>query len=128
MEELSNASYSYEARQALAARGEWTEADQKRVDGQYAWIGAELKRLLAAGADPASPEVQAIARLQCDLLGQFSQGDPGIESGLRKWWQNFEALPAGQRPFEPPYGKEEAEFLGKASTIFKQRPQEGGGD
>jgi DNA-binding transcriptional MerR regulator len=83
MEELNNESFSDEARQALAARGEWTEADQQRVDRQYAWIGAELKRLVAAGADPASPEAQAVAQLQHELLAQFAQGDPAVESGMQ---------------------------------------------
>lgn len=127
LEELRKASFSDEANQALAARGEWTEADQQRVDEQYAWIGAELKRLVAAGADPASPEAQAVAQLQSELLAQFAQGDPGIESGLRKWWQNFESLPQEQRPFEPPYGGTEAEFMGEASKIYNQRRQDGGG-
>ena len=53
MEELGKMSYSEEARRRLAARpGAWTEEDQKRVDQQYAWIGTELNRLVAEGADP----------------------------------------------------------------------------
>ncbi len=68
LDTLSQQSYSEEARQKLAVRGPWTEEDQKRVNEQYAWIGGELKRLVAAGADPASPEAQAVARLQHELL------------------------------------------------------------
>src|SRR5438067_2015370 len=83
MEELGRTSYSEEARRRLAARpGAWTEAGQKRLDQQYAWIGTELKRLVAAGADPASPEAQAVAKLQRDLHLEFTQGDPEIEAGL----------------------------------------------
>lgn len=121
MDALSESSYSEEARQKLAARSpQWTEQDQQRVNEQYAWIGAELKRLVAAGADPASDEAQAVAKLQHELLAAFTQGDPQIKAGLGKWWQSFGALPEGQRPFKPPYSGAEAEFLGKAMEVYKQ--------
>ena len=127
MEELGKMSYSEEARRRLAARpGAWTEEDQKRVDQQYAWIGTELKRLVAAGADPASPEAQAVAKLQRDLHLEFTQGDPEIEAGLEKWRQRFCALPEGQRPFEMPYSGEEAVFLEKALEIYDRRQSEAG--
>jgi hypothetical protein len=121
MEELIADSYTDEARQTLAARGTWTEEDQKRVDAQYAWIGAELKRLVAAGADPASPEAQAVAQRQRELLTAFTQGDPEVEAGLRKWWQGFTAMPQERRPFQPPYSGPEAEFMQAAMAILNQK-------
>jgi DNA-binding transcriptional MerR regulator len=121
MEELSKRSYSDEARQRLASRGEWTEEDQRRVDEQYAWLGSELKRLVAEGADPASDEAQAVAKLQRELLSAFTQGDPEIEAGLNQWWKSYSALPQEQRPFSPPYSGAEAEFLQKAMAIYDQR-------
>jgi DNA-binding transcriptional MerR regulator len=121
MDELSAASYSEEARRKLAARGTWTEEDQQRVDAQYAWIGAELKRLVAAGADPASPEAQAVAQRQRELLTAFTQGDPEVEAGLRRWWQSFNALPRERRPFKAPYSGAEAEFMQKALAALDQK-------
>lgn len=128
MDELSRQSYSEQARERIAARSPaWTEEDQQRVNEQYAWIGAELKRLVAAGADPASDEAQAVARLQRELLLGFTQGDPEVTAGLSAWWQNFNALPQGQRPFTPPYSGAEAEFLQRAMAIYDQGRQEGAG-
>ena len=122
MEELSQASYSEAARQKLAARSpQWTEEDQKRVEAQWGWVNAEVKRLVAAGADPAGPEAQNWAKVRSGLLHEFSQGDPEIEAGLRKWWQNFQALPDDQRPMQIPQpSKEELEFTQKAMSIYKQ--------
>jgi len=122
MEELSQASYSEAARQKLAARSpQWTEEDQKRVDAQWGWVNAEIKRLMAAGADPAGPEAQSWAKVRSGLLHEFSQGDPEIEAGLRKWWQNFQALPDDQRPMQIPQpSKEELEFTQKAMSAYKQ--------
>jgi hypothetical protein len=124
MAELSGMSYSEEARRTLAECGEWTEEDQRRVDAQYAFLGAELKRLVAAGADPASAEAQAVAKLRRDLIAGFTQGDPGIEAGLRNWWRNFYALPQEQRPLDMTpytYGDEETAFLERALEIYDRR-------
>jgi DNA-binding transcriptional MerR regulator len=124
MQELSDMAYTEEARQKLKMYhpGEWTEEDQKRVDEQYAWLAAELKRLVAAGADPASPEAQAVAKLKNDLLFAFTQGDPDIEASLQKYAELYNALPAQERPFDmAPYSEEEAEFLNKALEIYQQR-------
>ena len=120
MERLSKASYSDEARANLAARRPWTEEDQKRVDAQYAWIGSELKRLVAEGAEPASEAVLAVARVQRSLLAEFTGGDPEVASGLNTWWQGFNQLPAEERPFTPPYSGAEAELLWKAIAILDQ--------
>lgn len=126
LEVLDRAAYSDEARQALAARGPWTEEDQRGVDARYAWIAAELRRLVAAGADPASDEAQAVVRVQRDLLAAFTQGDPRVESGLQEWWRRFRALPRDQRPVQLPYSDDEATFLGRATDIYDARLAEDG--
>jgi hypothetical protein len=124
MENLGQQSYSAEAQQKKAAWGVWTEEDQQRVDAQYAHLHTELKRLVASGADPASPEAQAVAHLQNELITGFTQGDPDIEAGLKNWWTNFSNLPIEQRPMQPPYGDAEAAFLQQATLIYKQRRTE----
>jgi DNA-binding transcriptional MerR regulator len=124
IQELIDTSYTEEAHQKLKMYhpGEWTEADQQRVDEQYAWLAAELKRLVAAGADPASPAAQAIAKLKIDLLFAFTQGDPDIEASLQKYTELYNALPAEEKPFDmAPYSEEETAFLNKALEIYRQR-------
>ena len=122
MQEISERSYSDEAQRKLAEWGAgWTEEDQRRVDGQYAFIAAELKRLVAEGSDPASPEAQAVARLQVDLLAQFTRGDADVTDGLQQWWQNHDALPAEQKAVQLPWGPEEGTFLAQAMAIFSRK-------
>lgn len=60
VQQLYDESYSEEAKRKLATwKSEWddtwTEEDQQRVDTQATQIATDLKRLVAAGYDPASP-------------------------------------------------------------------------
>ena len=125
MEELNRKAYTEEAGQKLKAYhpNEWTEEDQQRVDEQYRFIKQELGRLVAQGADPASPEAQRVAQLKHELGFAFSQGDPDIAASVGKWWEEFQALPPEQRPFDPSvymYTEEEQDFLEKALAIWRQ--------
>lgn len=126
---MINTAYTEEARQKLKKYhpGEWTAEDQQHVDEQYAWITTELKRLVAAGTDPTSPEAQAIAKLKSDLLYAFTQGDPNVEAGLKKYTELYSALPAQEKPFNlTPYSEEEATFLNKALEIYRQHQDQNG--
>lgn len=122
METLSQASYSESAREKLRLR-EWTEEDQKWANEQWAHVYSEMQRLAAAGADPAGEEGQALAKLKSDLLFGFTQGDPEIEAGLRKFWENHNALPAEEQPLTtviPSSSSEGEQFLEKAMTIYQE--------
>jgi DNA-binding transcriptional MerR regulator len=123
IDKLRSKSYTPEAEQRLKQvhANAWTEEDQKRVDEQYAYLASELKRLVATGADPASPEAQALAKFQQDLIAGFTKNDPTIEASLRNWWGNYHDLPQEQRPFALPYSAEEAAFLQQACTIFREQ-------
>jgi MerR family transcriptional regulator, thiopeptide resistance regulator len=126
MEELSKTSYSDEARQKFKTLhpNPWTEADQQRVNEQYAFLTSELTRLVAEGADPASPDAQKAAKLQEDLLFAFTKGDPDVTDGLKNYWKNINALPADQQPIQLPYGKAEAKLLDEARKIYREKQQE----
>ncbi len=121
MDELSEASYGDEARRQLAARPPWTEEEQRKVDEQYALIASKLKRLVSAGADPGCEDAQAVARLQAELIAAFTQGSAAVADGLEHWWTRYEGMPREQQPFQPPYSGKEAEFLGEASRIYRDR-------
>lgn len=113
-QELIETSYSESARQKLAARGPWTEEDQARATEQWAWIATELKRLVAAGADPAGEEAQAWASRFNGLISAFTQNDPEIEAGLNTWWKQHNELPPERQPVGPQYTPEEQQFMNAA--------------
>lgn len=125
MDELRRKATTEQARQKLKALhpNEWAEADQERVNEQYRFIKQELSRLVALGADPASPEAQNVARIHHELLFGFSQGDPDIEASVGQWWNEFYALPEEQRPIDMSmytYTSEEQDLLDKATAIYQQ--------
>lgn len=120
MDRLTAESYSDDAREALAGRT-WTEEDQKRVDARYAALAAELRRLVAEGADPGSDAAQAAAETQAALLEEFTRGLPQVEEGLQTWWAKFAELPPDQKPPALPWGEEEAAFLAEAMEIYRRR-------
>ena len=123
MEELGNASYSDEAREALKGHGAWTEADQAKATADWTRVYSEARRLAAEGADPAGPEGQAVARLKHELLAGFTKGNAEVAAGVGQFWQNFRALPDDKRPFDAsPFdaGEEGNAFLAKACAIYEE--------
>ncbi len=125
MEELGGSSYSEAALEKLAARGaSWTEADQERASEQWAHVAAESRRLAEAGAVPAGPEAQALAKFKSDLLFAFTQGEPEVEAGLKRFWEQFRALPKEEQPFDASAfdaGDAGGAFLEQARAIYRQR-------
>lgn len=119
MEEVQQSAYSESARAKLAARGPWTEEDQKRADEQWGAVNGELKRLAAAGVDPAGPEALAWAASFNDLIGQFTGGDPEIAVGLNTFWRQHNALPETERPMPSPYTAEEQAFMQAALSAAR---------
>jgi hypothetical protein len=120
MQRLSEQAYSDEAREKLAARGPWTEEDQRQASEQWGWIASELKRLVAAGADPSGTEAQSWAARFNGLISAFTQNDPEIEAGLNSWWQEHNKLPAGQQPMGPQYTPEEQAFMNAALAVSRK--------
>jgi MerR family transcriptional regulator, thiopeptide resistance regulator len=126
MNKLSREAYSDEARERLASRGtNWTEADQEAATAQWDAVNRDLARLAAANADPASEEAQDLAARHSKLIAGFTGGDPEIEEGLNKFWQNLNALPEDQKPLPSPYSTEEQQaqraWMDRALEIYRQR-------
>jgi len=106
---ISAHAYSPEASERLAGR-EWTEADQIRVTQAWAEVYADAERLANAGADPAGPEGRALAERYRALIQEFTQGDPEVEAGLGRFYQEARELPPEQSPYQaPPAAREFAE-------------------
>ncbi len=128
MQNLSGQSYSDVAqerlRERLEARGGWSEADQEVATAQWDAVNADIARLSAANADPASDEAQDLATRYSNLIAAFTGGDQEISSGLNLWWQNYDKLPEAQKPFQSPYNKEQQVWLGQTLDVYRQRKAE----
>jgi MerR family transcriptional regulator, thiopeptide resistance regulator len=123
MEELGKGSYSEEARRKLQSRRTWTEEDQQKATADWTRVYSEARRLADAGADPAGPEAQAIAKLKHDLLAGFTQGDPEVSAGLNRFWEGYRALPEERKPFDAsPFDAGEAgnTLLERAGAIYAE--------
>jgi hypothetical protein len=65
-----------------------------------------------------------VARIKQELGFGFSHGDPDIEATVGKWWEEFNALPEEQKPFDMSvylYTREEQDFLEKALAIYQEQ-------
>ena len=122
MEELRDAAYSEEAKAKLAARGPWTEEDQKRADEQWGWVDSELRRLAAAGADPGGTEAQKWAATRAGLLSAFTGNDPEVTAGLNSFWKTMSSMPESERPVQmPKYSEAEQRLMERAMAVHKER-------
>lgn len=117
MQEISEASYSDEAKAKMATWGEWTEEDQRRVSAQWDEVWAMARKLTAEGADPAGSEAQEMASKYKGLIFAFTKGDPDITAGLNKWWETHESMPKEVQPRPLPITAEENEFIQKALAV-----------
>ena len=122
MEELSKKHYTEEQRQHLAERGKnWTEEDQIQATQQWNEVGTELKRLIAIGAAPDSPEAQALVQKWQGLIQSFTGGDSGILQGLKNLTSDVRSRPESERPYSMPFSGEDEKFLHKALEAYQQK-------
>ena len=121
MQQLSEDSYTAEDKQKIVERGKnWTEADQQAITQRWGVVFARAKRLFAEGQDPGSPESQELAKDWLGLVQEFTQGDPGITTGLGKYYKAYNALPTEQKPFSFPMSQEEWAFAQEAVKVYSQ--------
>lgn len=122
MEDLSKKHYTEEQRQQLAERGKnWTEADQQRASQQWSEVGTELKRLIANGSAPDSPEAQVLVQKWQALVQGFTGGDPGILQGLKNLTSDVRSRPESEMPYAMPFSGEDEKFLHKALKAYQQK-------
>jgi MerR family transcriptional regulator, thiopeptide resistance regulator len=82
--------------------------------GQAAWASliADVRRLMAEGADPASAEGRAVAGRWVALVKAFSGGDAAIEAKGKALWEGALAQDPDGRDL--PFGKAEWTFVASA--------------
>jgi DNA-binding transcriptional MerR regulator len=119
MRNLTVNSYSQEALKKLAG--------QKFVEEshlQYIQFRDELKRLVAADADPGSPEAQNLGQSLTELNMRRSQGDPEILKGMEQAWLNFNSLPSEMKPQMYTLSMEERDFIKQVYIIMYKQSAE----
>ena len=122
MDELSQKHYTDEQRQNIAEWGKnWSEADQQRATQRWNDLSADVKRIMASGQTPDSPEAQALVQRWQALIQEFTHGDSGVLEGLKGLTKEVMSQPAGQRPYQLPFSKEEMAFLVKGQEIAQKK-------
>lgn len=111
--------YTEEQVQKLEERHkDYTEEDAMRDAARWDEVIADLKRLAAAGKDPADPQSQDVARRWWELIQEFTQGDEGIFEGLSKMHCSVEDLR------KKPYGEKEEQLIQQALQIYHASREE----
>ena len=88
--------YSPEAKEKIEQRkGLWSPEMQEEVTRKWNALFADIEASL--DKDPASPEAQALAARWRELVAGFTGGDPEIQKGLNKLWQDQQNWPQPQR-------------------------------
>lgn len=93
--------YTAEDRVKLAEKMR-TTPEEVVARGQRDWaqLIEDVEAAAAAGEDPASDLAHSLAARWKALVGQFTQGDPGIAKGLNKLWSDRSHWPADfKRPW-----------------------------
>jgi len=120
--DFSKQYYTEEQRQKIAEWGKnWTTEDQKVATQRWDIAIAELRRLVAAGEDPASPAAQTLAREWHDLVQSFTHGDKGVEKSLGNMYNDIARMPEEQRPYPMPFDQTGGKFINKALEIYQQQ-------
>lgn len=95
------------------------EQEHHTATQQWSDVTAELRRIIASGKPPASPEAQALAARWIKLVEGFTHGDESIQNSLNRMWQA--AFNDSQPfPFARPYSREEMEFIVEAIKLHRQ--------
>ena len=112
--------YSEEARAKIEERKkEWNPALQDEVTKQWTELFRDVEASL--NDDPASPKAQALAARWKTLVEGFTGGDPEVQKGLNKLWQDKSNLPSSIQAQMKPYGNPKVwEFIQKAFAVGKK--------
>ncbi|MEO6509004.1 MAG: MerR family transcriptional regulator [Patescibacteria group bacterium] len=87
-----NKFYSDDQRAKLGERSkDWTAVDQEKITVQWNTLFADIRANM--DLDPASAEAQALVERWDGLVGQFTQGDPGIKQSLNSAYANIDESP-----------------------------------
>jgi DNA-binding transcriptional MerR regulator len=90
-------------------REEVGEERIREVEAEWPELMAAVRAEMAAGSDPADPQVQALMTRWRALVGEFNGGNPGIERSLQSFYESEDTLPTGE-----PIDRELFAYVGRA--------------
>jgi DNA-binding transcriptional MerR regulator len=86
------------------------EDEIRAVEQAWKDLYTEVKALREAGTDPADPEVRKLVTRSGELIRMFTGGDPGIEAGLQRMYEQEGPARASRGVADPA----DMEYLEKA--------------
>ena len=112
--------YTPEQLAELAARREQVGEERiQQVQQEWQQLFAAYEKAMGDGLDPASEEVQALARRSAALIGEFTGGDPGIVQSLDNLYRS-----EGPQKVMADHGMQMApglwEYMGKARAALER--------
>ena len=112
--------YTEEAREKIEQRKkEWNPELQEQVTKQWTELFRDVEASL--NEDPAGEKAQALAARWKKLVEGFTGGDPEIQNGLNKLWQDKGNWPASAQKQMAPFGNPKvSEFIMKAFAAGKK--------
>lgn len=84
----------------------------------------EAKSLADAGRDPGGDEAQALAARWMALVNEFTHGDASITAGLKRFWEQYAALPDEERPMPKALNDSQQAFVDRALALYNSRKGE----
>jgi hypothetical protein len=63
------------------------EDEIRAVEQEWKDLYAQVRAHREGGTDPADPEVQKLVTRSGELIRMFTGGDPGIEAGLKRMYE-----------------------------------------
>jgi DNA-binding transcriptional MerR regulator len=92
----------------------------ERSHQEWADLIAQVRAEMDRGTDPASPEVQDLARRWMGLVNAFTGGDAGIERSVGRLWQEQGDTIAAQHgsQYDP---RPVMEYIGRAMTAVRDQ-------
>ncbi len=83
-----NSYFTDEQNEEIKKRGEVVGQERiKEVENRWPTLIAAVREHMDKGTDPKDPAVQELAKEWMGLVGEFTGGNPAIEAGLNKMYQ-----------------------------------------
>jgi len=111
--------YTPEQMDYLKKQGEQVGQERIReVEAEWPKLIALVRAEMEKGTDPATPQVQELAKRWLGLINEFTGGNAGVAQSLKNLWKDQGAQIVQQHGLDPKMA-EISEYIGKAIALVK---------